>query len=702
MLNAQTGIGTKSPDASAALEVKNKNKGILIPRIALTGTDDITTIATPANSLMIYNIGKVNDVTPGYYYWNENTWNRLLISDDTAPSNSWLENTTGKPATNNTKDIYQMGNVGIGTKTSTKGIKLEVLGAVRMGGNHLGTAGTESMALGYGNTASGNYSISLGVNNVASGISSGVSSGYLNTATGTNAIIGGGQYNNATNIETTIGGGRSNKALGFGATVSGGIENSAYSYGEWTGGLYGKGYTPDGTSKWIANDRIFSVGNGQSENYRSNAVTILKNGNAGFGNTATVPTERVDIGDGNLRIRDINSVLGAPTDKIVVADPTGILKTTDYKPTDVWNLSGNAGTAPEQDFIGTTDNKNLVFKVANIPAGLLSYISTYNTSFGVNSYKGTPAGSYSGRWNTAIGYNSLHGSKDGIVRGHDNVAVGANSLSVNVDGERNVAIGSEALKQNNSGSQNSAIGYRSLVSNNTGSNNVAHGASTLFYNDVGANNTAIGVNALQGNTSGKNNTAIGYASLSRNITGSDNTAIGNNSGPTVSNISNSTAIGNDAIVTESNTIQLGNTAVTSIAGQVSFTTTSDRRYKENIKSIPLGLDFVNKLHPVEYNRKNNKSKTKEWGIIAQELQETLQEENYNNAGIVQEDGSINKMLSVRYTDLIAPMIKGMQELTTQNNQLKENNNLQKDRIEKLEFELTELKNWIKQIKGFDK
>lgn len=104
----------------------------------------------------------------------------------------------------------------------------------------------------------------------------------------------------------------------------------------------------------------------------------------------------------------------------------------------------------------------------------------------------------------------------------------------------------------------------------------------------------------------------------------------------------------------SNAIQLGNSEVAIIAGHVGLSQTSDKRYKEDIKKISLGLDFVNKLHPVEYIRKNSESKSKEWGVIALELKQTLQEENYKNAGIVQEDGSKDRILSVRYADLIAP------------------------------------------------
>lgn len=35
-INAQTGIGTTNPDASAKLEVNATNKGFLPPRVALT------------------------------------------------------------------------------------------------------------------------------------------------------------------------------------------------------------------------------------------------------------------------------------------------------------------------------------------------------------------------------------------------------------------------------------------------------------------------------------------------------------------------------------------------------------------------------------------------------------------------------------------------------------------------------------------
>ena len=62
------------PNNSAMLDVKHSNKGFLMPRIALTGTVDVTTIPSPAISLLIYNTSTISDVTPGFYYWNGTVW----------------------------------------------------------------------------------------------------------------------------------------------------------------------------------------------------------------------------------------------------------------------------------------------------------------------------------------------------------------------------------------------------------------------------------------------------------------------------------------------------------------------------------------------------------------------------------------------------------------------------------------------------
>ena len=70
---AQTGIGTTTPNASAKLEVYATNKGFLPPRLTLTSTTDATTIASPAEGLLVYNLGSIG-LQAGYYFWNGANW----------------------------------------------------------------------------------------------------------------------------------------------------------------------------------------------------------------------------------------------------------------------------------------------------------------------------------------------------------------------------------------------------------------------------------------------------------------------------------------------------------------------------------------------------------------------------------------------------------------------------------------------------
>ena len=73
------GVNTSSPDESASLEIGSTDKGLLIPKVSLTGTTDITTItgAPYPERLMVYNEATTANVIPGFYYWNGISWVRL-------------------------------------------------------------------------------------------------------------------------------------------------------------------------------------------------------------------------------------------------------------------------------------------------------------------------------------------------------------------------------------------------------------------------------------------------------------------------------------------------------------------------------------------------------------------------------------------------------------------------------------------------
>ncbi len=162
--------------------------------------------------------------------------------------------------------------------------------------------------------------------------------------------------------------------------------------------------------------------------------------------------------------------------------------------------------------------------------------------------------------NTAIGNVALNSN----TTGSGNTATGNRALSNTTTGSNNTATGSEALSTNTTGSDNTSFGRSALLANTTGSSNTATGQSALRDNTTGGSNTAIGSRALEPNTTGVANTAIGRSALFSNTTGSNNTALGNKSDVGSGALTNATALGNGAIVTASNTIQLGNASVTDV------------------------------------------------------------------------------------------------------------------------------------------
>jgi hypothetical protein len=79
-LYAQTAVNTdgSAPDNSAMLEVKSTNKGILLPRVELTGINSAGPVSSPSVGLFVYNTATAgtapNNVSAGYYYWEGTKW----------------------------------------------------------------------------------------------------------------------------------------------------------------------------------------------------------------------------------------------------------------------------------------------------------------------------------------------------------------------------------------------------------------------------------------------------------------------------------------------------------------------------------------------------------------------------------------------------------------------------------------------------
>jgi hypothetical protein len=93
---AQVGIGTTTPHASTKLQIDATDKGFLPPRVALTSTTDVTTIASPVVGLMVYCTGTAG-LGAGYCFWNGTEWssmNNVANPLDLGYVLAWTSNTT--------------------------------------------------------------------------------------------------------------------------------------------------------------------------------------------------------------------------------------------------------------------------------------------------------------------------------------------------------------------------------------------------------------------------------------------------------------------------------------------------------------------------------------------------------------------------------------------------------------------------------
>ncbi|MFH6998862.1 hypothetical protein ACHRVZ_13070 [Flavobacterium sp. FlaQc-57] len=78
---AQTGINTRTPDASAALDVTATDRGILTPQYTLTSlTDNVIAVNGPQKGSLIFNLG--GTFARGYYYWDGEKWNRMIVNSE--------------------------------------------------------------------------------------------------------------------------------------------------------------------------------------------------------------------------------------------------------------------------------------------------------------------------------------------------------------------------------------------------------------------------------------------------------------------------------------------------------------------------------------------------------------------------------------------------------------------------------------------
>jgi hypothetical protein len=272
---------------------------------------------------------------------------------------------------------------------------------------------------------------------------------------------------------------------------------------------------------------------------------------------------------------------------------------------------------------------------------------------------------------------------------NQNTAEGKDALFSLRSGENNTALGFQALYNVTTTFENTAVGSQALLSNTVGTRNVAVGSQALWSLTNGDSNIAVGGGSLAHSESGNFNTALGRRALSRTL-GDQNTGLGFYAGSNNDGGTNNIYIGNVGPVpigTESNTIRLGTqtatvatignppveshpmpahiaTFIAGIFGKTSSggtpvyinsngklgTTTSSKRFKENIKPMDNASEAILALKPVtfRYKKELDPEGIPQFGLVAEDV------ENVNRALVARDEQG--KPYSVRYEAVNAMLL----------------------------------------------
>ena len=436
------------------------------------------------------------------------------------------------------------------------------------------TTGTYNLAIGenvLNNTTTGSNNTAVGQGALITN-----TSGWQNTAVGQSSL-----RQNQASDNTAVG----NLALSNNTT---GTFNTALGSSALEGNKIGTENTAIGFYSLIA------ANNSGSRNTAVGARTLVEN-TTGRDNVAVGTNALLQNTEGTHNTAvGVNSLSQNVTGTLNTAVGFNALNT---------NISGVLNTAIGSDALNRNTTGNLNTAVGY--AALRNNLANENTAVGTFALSNNTSGTL----NTAIGTNALNRN----TTGNSNTAVGGSSLSQNISGTSNTAVGFNTLSANISGNYNSVLGYRALQFNQTGGDNVAVGDFTLSQNIMGFSNTAIGSWALMSNEN-SNNTGIGNLSLRNNREGVGNSALGSESGrnlntnsndntfigylaDTVSGtlLNNSTALGANALVTTSNTIQLGDTNVFLVNTSATVSATAFRGDGSQLTNVPIGLDSYSNL-----------------------------------------------------------------------------------------------------------
>ena len=263
-----------------------------------------------------------------------------------------------------------------------------------------------------------------------------------------------------------------------------------------------------------------------------------------------------------------------------------------------------------------------------------------------------------------------------------NVVLGVSPQSIS--GSDNVGVGVSALNAITSGSRNIALGFDALIAGTTVNDNIAIGDHSLrAATTISSQNVGIGTSTLAKIASGTSqNVAVGYIAGQEITTGYQNTIVGASAGITLTTGQNNVILGYGAEPTSassSNNVYLGNTSMSNLYFSGNIIATSDSRDKTDVVDSTYGVEFIDKLRPVEYtwNRRHlqpgddndNINGKRRVGLIAQELLEIMPDNENEVLNLVNEDNP--ERYHVGYNNLIPILVKSVKDLKAEVDTLKQ-------------------------------
>ncbi|MGH1363741.1 MAG: tail fiber domain-containing protein [Calditrichia bacterium] len=234
----------------------------------------------------------------------------------------------GTVATGAASTYWNSDSIGLYSFASGLNTRAQGYGATAMG-RDTEAGNSYAFASGFFSNSDGLYSTAMGFNTDARGTGS-TAMGYSSDAE-ENYSVSIGYFSNANAIYSTA----------FGNNTE------ANSYNSLAIGRYNVG--AGSSTSWIDSDPLFEIGNGSSSTNRANAMTILKNGNVGIGNT--FPTEPLTV-NGRIRFGSAEFVEDGGVNEIATrgdirseSDNIFDLGTSSFRWDDVYATNGTIQTS---------------------------------------------------------------------------------------------------------------------------------------------------------------------------------------------------------------------------------------------------------------------------------------------------------------------------------------------------------------------